>query len=169
MKLTATILIFFTTLNSFVCFNTLIFFSKQEAKTIIAQNAEDLKLIKIPLNKIAQFNDNEFWYDNQLYDVAKKQIVKDTLYAYLYHDKDEQNVLSIIACFFDANNTNVFTSPSGSSTLKIIHGTAFQQYIFYSNNFLLKYNLNNKKFFSKEIFFSITTIFDVPTPPPRIG
>ncbi len=171
MKLTAAILLLLITFSSFFYYgyyNALVFHAKEEAREAVADdNAKDLKLIKIPLKIASQNNEDEIWYDHQLYDIAKREIIKDTVYEYLYHDKVEQNLLTEIGAFFRSNDDSFIPALPGTPVLKCIHTVPDQVYIFYSSVSALKYVSTLSQIFSEKKYHILSKISEVLTPPPR--
>ena len=81
----------------------MLFKSKGEAarSVIVAENKHTFLVYKVSAKQNEAYNDDEVWINGKLYDVAERKIVNDTLYLSLYHDTDEENVLSVISDFFN--------------------------------------------------------------------
>jgi hypothetical protein len=172
MKLTAAILlmlIMFSSLFYYGYYNALVFHVKQEAREAIADgdNAKDLKLIKIPLKIASQNDEDEIWYDHQLYDIAKREVIKDTVYEYLYHDKEEESVLAEIGAFFKSDDDSFIAALPGTPVLKCVHTVPDQVYIFYSSVSVLKDRSTLAQIFSEKKYNILSKISEVLTPPPR--
>lgn len=151
-------------------FDIMLFESKEKAAHSFAAAAKDhsLKLIKFPLQLAKNYNDDELTIDGKLYDVGERETTNDTLYLSLYHDTDEEDVLSSISDFFKSDDSSVYSCsniPSFKSA-KAIFNPFF---------YLDKVHKNIFKRVSIHPFFynqsvSISSIsFDIITPPPRLS
>jgi hypothetical protein len=173
MKLTAGILLLLILFSSFYYygyFNVLVFHVKEEAKEsgIANEKAQRLTLIKIPLTKKEQYSGDEIWYNNKLYDVVETKIINDTLYKYLYHDQNEENVLSEINNFFKSDDDGFLLTSFKTSFLKKAHKIPDQLYTFNQQSLQFKYILPTKTLFSKNRNYPAYLDAEVLTPPPRI-
>jgi hypothetical protein len=171
MKLTAAILLILIVFSSLFYsgyFNALVFHAKEEAKEAMAEKngSADLTIIKIPL-KVNSSNADEIRFHGKLYDVVKREVIKDTVYEYLYHDENEENVLSEIGIFFKGDDNCFFPASSATPVLKGIHNMPNQLYTFYTSSFILKKRATVSLVFSEKKYPVLNKISKVPTPPPR--
>jgi len=158
--------------NSFFCytyFSFSIIKSKLEASAVISNAITGNTYLKIPASKLQKDESDEVWYDNKLYDVAKREYVNGIEYVYLMRDEEEQDVLARSSDYF-SNDEGVF-SDSGNkiSQQKKSQSITDKNYL---TNFL-------KKAFSPIFLLSSPTVkytfcfnsicTDVPTPPPKIS
>jgi hypothetical protein len=173
MKLTAAILLFLIIFSSLFYsgyFNALVFQAKEEAREAIAEKngTDSFKIIKIPLKINKQSNEDEIWLDHQLYDAIKKEIIRDTVYEYLYHDKNEESVLSEIGSFFKDDDDNYFPPSSDVPVFKGIHNIANQPYAFCASVTVLKDRSTLPEIFPEKKYHIQNKTCEVLTPPPRL-
>jgi hypothetical protein len=173
MKLTAAILLLLIVFSSLFYsgyFNALMFRAKEQAKEVIAAKEciDGFKIIKIPLSINKQSDEDEIWLDHRLYDIAKKEIINDTVYEYLYHDKNEENILSEIGSIFKGDEDNYFPATSATPVFKCIHKVPEQIYTFYASVSVLKDTAMLPEIFSEKKYSIQNKTSDVITPPPRI-
>jgi hypothetical protein len=141
--------------------------AKIEAAAVIANSDGETLFIKIPVAALQKDESHEAWYNNKLYDVAKRESANDTEYVYLIRDEDEQNVLN--------DNSEYFKNDVGVSLDSGYKASPQKKSLSLSdNNYVVS---AVKKIFpcdhlfksltvkNKYCFTSICT--DVPTPPPR--
>lgn len=137
-------------------------------KAAVAIQNHSLKLVKVPVSAQESYSDDEIKIDGNLYDVAKREIIGDTIYLSLYHDTDEQSIVSAIADFFKADETNITLSPNQPS-LKSVRILYNPQYDFHSLQFSLYSILNNYKNFATHSTMLSSAFCDILTPPPRLS
>ena len=173
MKVTALILfilIISSSLFYYGCFDIMLLRSKNMAMNSIA-NAEhnhSLTLFKVPVSQQAAYSDDEIRIEGNLYDVSERKISNDTLYLSLYHDIDEQSILTAIGDFFKADDTAMSPFPN-SSSLKNVRIIYNPQYYFDNLQFSLQPVVNkNKKTLDHTPILSLA-FYDILTPPPRLS
>ena len=170
--ITVLILLILISINSFFYFgyyDAILLNSKAAAASAIAKcgAGNNLLLIKIPLSQKEKFAQHEIWYQHNLYDIVKRESVHDSVYIYLYHDNDEENVLSEIADFFQPDAYNYLALLPGASVLKSFHNFADTQYLHLKGWLLSSYNTSLKNYFKHKQFALPHTVFEVNTPPPK--
>lgn len=69
-----------------------------EAKENISKQLANnhLNIIKIPCNNHNVISGNELWFNDKLYDVAKTELIHDSIYYYVLEDQQEQETLENI-------------------------------------------------------------------------
>ena len=98
MKFIATLLIFVLSISStlyYLSFEISLFKDKIESNCILSSLCEKnkLEIIKTPLKNYKDDSESEIWNNGNLYDVAEKKLINDTMYIYVYRDKDEEDLL----------------------------------------------------------------------------
>jgi len=122
MKLTA--IIFFITILVNTCYYGIYQFgvvlAKYDSEKAIQQleNKNRLLQFKVSLQDAKKYSDNEIWYQNQLFDIAKREVNQDSLCLYLYHDAGEQNFINAITDFFRVENISSVPRDSKGFYLK---------------------------------------------------
>jgi hypothetical protein len=141
--------------------------AKIEALGAIANCDVEKTSIKIPVAELQKDESDEAWYNNKLYDVAKRESVNDTEYIYLLRDEEEQDVLNDNSDYFK-NDPGAFLS-SGyrlNSQKKAPVITDDNYFISAEKNIsFFGYLFKPPTVKNKYCFISFCT--DVPTPPPR--
>ncbi len=151
-------------------FDFMLLYSKHIATRgmMAAESNSSLAVIKVPLNQQDAYNDDEIRIDGNLYDVGKREIINDTLFLSLYHDTDEQDILSEISEFFKSDDVWVSTFPT-RSTLKNVRIIYNPQYCFHTLLFSFQSGtLSNIGSLCNTTFIS-SAFSDVITPPPRLS
>jgi hypothetical protein len=143
--------------------------SKRAAIEAIARTGDknNLQLVKIPLSEKDKYIKHEMWYQHELYDVVKKEVANDSVYIYLYHDNDEENILSEIAGFFQCDVNNNYTAFPGCPVLKSMHTITDLHYLFFALQLLLKPGALYKKLHTNQYCALSTTAHKVNIPPPK--
>ena len=172
MKITALILLILIICSSvfyYGYFDIMLLCSKNRATQGIAtaKYNHSLKLIKVPLNQQDAYSNDEMRIDGNLYDVGEREVVNDTLYLSLYHDSDEQSVLSAISDYFKADDVCRSFFPH-SSSLKNVRFLYNPQYLFHSLQFSFSIKTNKNKPFLNNTMFIASLFCDIITPPPRL-
>jgi hypothetical protein len=91
--------------------------------------SQQSELLKIRVSDLDKDESDEVWFNDELFDVVKRESIHDTMYVYVARDKDEQDVLESI---FDHFRTDNHLLPAGSnkvSRIKNIHRAIDLQYI----------------------------------------
>ncbi len=173
MKITAfllLILIIGSSVFYYGYFDIMLLYSKHRASCGVAaaKHNSSFNVIKVPLNQQDAYSGDEIRIDGNLYDVGKREIINDTLFLSLYHDTDEQDILSEISDFFKADDVSVSEFPK-SSSLKNVRIIYNPQYCFHALLFSFQTGTHaNTGFFYNTIFIS-SAFSDVITPPPRLS
>ena len=168
----ASILLLVIFCNSFfyyTYFSVSVIKAKFEASAAIGNSAIDNKYLKIEVAKLQKDESDEVWYDNKLYDVAKRESVNGAEYVYLLRDEEEQDVITKNNDYFK-NDTGIFLG----SNDKLSPQKKSQSIT--DNNYITTYS---KKIFRpirllrpptvKYTFCFNSICTDVPTPPPKQG
>ena len=171
--ITVLILLSLISINSFIYFgyyDARLLNSKEAAARAITKsvNKNNFLLIKIPLSQKEKFSQLEIWYQHNLYDVATREFVHDSIYIYLYHDNDEENVLTEIADFFQPDACDYFALFPGAPVLKSVHYFPDTQYLYLKEWLLSSCKISFKKSLTHKEFTLPHTVFEVNTPPPRV-
>ena len=174
MKATASILLILVISSSlfYYCyFDAMLFNSKELASqsVIAAENNHSLTVCKIPASQQAAYSDDEVWINRKLYDIAERKIINDTLYLSLYHDADEESVLSVISDFFNPDEKNSVTTPSNAPLLKSIRFIPNPLYTFDPPGSTAKYYALSHTTFIRNAEMTSLIFYDIATPPPRLS
>ncbi len=105
--------------------------SHTKAKNALSQLSakQQSELLKIRVSDLDKDESDEVWFNDELFDVVKRESIHDTVYVYVARDKDEQDILESI---FDHFRTDNRLMPAGSnkiSRIKNIHRAIDLQYI----------------------------------------
>ena len=174
MKIAASILLLFligSSLFYYGYFDVMLFRSKEKATHSVAaaEHNHSLRLFKISASEQDKYNNDEVRINGDLYDVGDREIINDTLYMSLYHDTDEQNVLTDITDFFKADDATVISVIPGKPSLNSVRVVLNPQYYFESLPIFLKLPSNNiTSFFNRNSLISLH-FFDIITPPPQLS
>jgi hypothetical protein len=57
-------------------------------------------ILKVPAGELQRDESDEVWYNNELYDVAERDRINDTVYVFLLRDEEEQHVLTLNENYF---------------------------------------------------------------------
>jgi hypothetical protein len=142
--------------------------AKIQARAALENVTDEKTYLKIPCSQLQKDESDEVWYNNTLYDVAKRQSINGTEYIYIVRDENEEDILKRDGDFFK-NDTGIFLNTSGYrlNPQKKLQPTS-------DNNYLIN---SSKKIFSpmcalrpravNYMFFFPSISTEVPTPPPR--
>jgi hypothetical protein len=100
--------------------------------------------------------------------VVERKIVKDTLYLSLYHDTDEESVLSVISDFFNPDEKSSLTPFPNIRLLKSIKLIPNPLYTLDILNFRLAAYLTGYLQILKNPDYVPLIFYDITTPPPRL-
>ena len=139
------------------------FEAKENLSKELATN--HLKVIKIPYTGHNIISGNELWYSEKLYDIAKTELINDSIYYYVLEDQQEQETLENI---YEHFNTEFQVTKSLDPKLNV-HKASVR----FSNIYC--FNLCRQKYyqdisFSKNQFrqdYYVTHSCKVLTPPPE--
>jgi hypothetical protein len=174
MKLTAAILLVIITGSSlfyYGYFDAMIVHSKHKAaqSVITAENNHTLKLFKVSAKQQDKYSDDEIWVNGDLYDVAERKIIQDTLYVSLYHDADEESILSVITDFFKTDDNTYVSAFPNAPVLKSVKVIYNPLYTVDSFDFLLQVNAISYVRFIKNSGNTSLPFYEIITPPPRLS
>lgn len=139
------------------------FEAKENLSKELATN--HLKIIKIPSTSQNIISGNELWYNEKLYDVAKTELINDSIYYYVLEDQQEQETLENICEHF---NTEFQVTKSLDPKLNIHKANVRVTNIYCFNFCRQKYYQNIS--FSKNQFLQdkyVSYSCKVLTPPPE--
>ena len=134
-----------------------------------AKHSHRLRLFKVPANQQSKYTGDEVTINGNLYDVGEREIISDTLYISLYHDADEQGVLSVITDFFKADDASAVSAFPDRPSLKNIRIVFNPQYYFDVASFSLKAFGGCYKNYPDNISQLSIPAYDIITPPPRLS
>lgn len=153
-----------TLCNSFLYY-TYFSFSIIKAKIEAADKIGNAECIRVRVAALQKDESGEAWYNNKLYDVAKRESVKDTEWVYLMRDEEEQNMLAQTSDFFQ-NDWSGFLEGKTSLQKKALHINYEDYLLSYSGRLQLTICLNVPPISGYKLdYFSIGT--DLPSPPPK--
>jgi len=172
MKIAAFVLLLLILTSSLLYygyFDIMLLQSKEKAMHSIAAASynHSLRLYKIPASQKDAYSDDEVTINGNLYDVGEREIVNDTLYVTLYHDTDEENLLSLITNFFKTDDGTSVSSFPNRSTLKNIRIVYNPQYYFDAIVFSLQSHSNCYSRFINNTALNSLPYYDIVTPPPQ--
>lgn len=102
----------------------------------------------------------EFRYNNEMYDVVKAEIKKNTVTYYCIHDKDEKELTQVFDTLVRNNSST--NKKSDINSLKEL-----SKYNYHTNNLLiLNQNACLQNLFIKDLYISIHR--DINLPPPKL-
>ena len=139
------------------------FEAKENLSRELATN--HLKIIKIPSTSHDVISGDELWFNDKLYDVAKTELINDSVYYYVLEDQQEQETLENI---YEHFNTEFQVTKSLDPKLNL-HKASVR----FSNIYC--FNLCRQKYY-QDIFLSknqfrqdnyVTYSCKVLTPPPE--
>ncbi len=170
MRKIASILLLIIFCNSFFYYSYFSFSvikAKFEASSVIGNAAAGNTYLKVQVANLQKDESDEVWYDNKLYDVAKRESINDTAYVYLLRDEDEQDIITQGSDYFK-NDNGIFLSNgrqlsqqrkslSITDNLYIIRSTGK---IIYPTSLLMPPTV-------KHIFNFTSLCTAVPAPPPK--
>lgn len=143
--------------------------AKLEAVVAIGNMRPEKVYFKIRSAELQKDESDEVWYDNKLYDVAKRESVNGTEYVYLMRDEEEQDVLTKNSEYFKNDtginiDTGCTLNPQkkNQSITDNHYITAFSKKIFYNNDALADPVIKCKTGLS-------SICAEVITPPPRLS
>lgn len=85
--------------------NIKLFLTHKTSKNALANfSAQQSEFQKIATNDLDKDESDEVWFKGQLFDVVKRERIKDTEYVYVAPDKEEQDVLDIIFDHFQSDD-----------------------------------------------------------------
>ena len=134
----------------------------------LLENQHRLQLVKIPVQAAQQYNSNEIWYQHQLYDVANRKTIGDTVYFYLYHDQEEQNILSKLDNLLRSEDNTLIPSSEKIIHFKHIGKIQDQSYPYSARLPLQRTDFYATQFISAGDGDLDTSMAEVPTPPPKM-
>jgi hypothetical protein len=174
MKITAFVLLLLILTSSLLYygyFDVMLLQSKEKAMHSIAAAAYDhsLRLYKIPASQKDAYSDDEVTINGNLYDVGEREIINDTLYITLYHDTDEQNVLSLITDFFKTDDGTSVSSFPNRPALKNIRIIYNPQYYFDALSFSLQCYSKCYSGFINNTALNSLPYYDIIVPPPQLS
>jgi hypothetical protein len=142
--------------------------AKIQARAALGNVTDEKTYFKIPCAQLQKDESDEVWYNNKLYDVAKRESINGTGYIYLVRDENEQDILTRNSDFFK-DDTGIFLNTAGYklNPQKKLQPTSDNNYIINSSKkiFYPTYVLRPRADSYAFCFLYICT--DVPTPPPK--
>jgi len=173
LKVIATVLLALLMLNSFFyCLycNICIWQREAEVKEMVAdQNfGGAVTIVKIPSASTGSELEtkDELWYNKSLYDVIKRQVVKDTLYVYMVADEEEENFVNRIDAFITAGDECCYNSACTVHTEKTTVKIISQHYTCTSLPGSFFRHANTKHFGLMQPYICLVA-GEIITPPPR--
>ena len=149
----------------------MLFNSKEQAtqSVIAAEKSHSLAVYKVAANQQDNYKDNEVWVNGKLYDVAERKIIKDTLYLSLYHDSDEESILSVITNFFNPDEKSFSSLSQNGPLLKSIRAIPNPVYTLDISHFrLISYATGYLRFLKNPD--NVPLIYsDITSPSPRLS
>jgi len=140
-----------------------------EAAKAVAAAGNEIKglVVKVSAKNLQKDEVEEVWYNNRLYDVVKREKLKDTMYVFLVADDDEQNVLDIGAGYFQKNEANT-TAGNCSQLLNKKDSFKFDDnYISYPPSPEIVYFFISLPLTVNDILIHLLNESEVPNPPPE--
>ena len=139
------------------------FEAKENLSKELATN--HLKIIKIPSTSHNVISGDELWYNEKLYDVAKTELINDSVYYYVLEDQQEQETLENI---YEHFNTEFQVTKSLDPKLNLHKASVRVSNIYCFNLCRQKYYQGisfPKNQFSQDNY--VTYFCKVLTPPPE--
>jgi hypothetical protein len=168
-----TILIFlFNSIGYFVVFKCVQFNIKTDIKNTIKSRLDlkDLILIKIPGksgnsdNKLIRWKEeNEFWFEGSLYDVARQEIKGDTIYYYCINDSRETQLFTGLDKQVDEQLNNPARTNQYGKVFKFFKD---HTYLFFGSLFPVFYTDTNPLNNLTNIHY-LSYLPDTDSPPPE--
>jgi len=174
MKIIAAILFFLIVTSSlfyYGYFDAVLLHSKEKARQNItaAEDRQTLKRFKISVKEKDKYNDDEAWINGELYDIAERKTEGDSISLYLYHDADEESILSEIGDFFKPDDNTFIASSPDIPVFKSVRIIPNPQYILYALDFSLRRDPASHEISLTRQSYQCSQVFDVPIPPPKIS
>jgi hypothetical protein len=172
MKIVALVLLFVISVNSFLCYLYLhvsMIQVKSEAGELISQleDYDQPGLIKIPSYSLEKDESDEVWYQGKLYDVAKREMIRDTEYVYILHDQDEEDLLQDMSSYFTMDGNQVSLHPAMISGYRNIRAFVNQQYVTGNSKTSSIYKVFHKRLSLAKAYELPAFSSEVITPPPK--
>ncbi len=170
MKKVATILSLIIFCNSFFYYSYFSFSilkAKIEAVVAISNLDGHTKLIKVSTKELQKDESDEVWYNNKLYDVAKRESASGTEYVYLMRDEDEQDILNDNSDYFKNDSGFYLGDGYRPSLQKKSPCTTDYKYVIEATKKLLSYSRSSTFLSANDKYCFCSVNADVPTPPPR--
>jgi len=140
--------------------------SIQERKA--PQQKASYHVLRIPVQESARYTDAELWYRGELYDVVHRTICGDSLILELYHDQEEQSVLSSFDELFKlGDGGGLAASPEKKCKANNIYKV--QDQIFPSGSAPWMLGVRGSRCYLGYCGRPIWFACDVPSPPPKIS
>ncbi len=147
--------------------------TKEEMRETLTDNDEtqDLIVVKVPYvnGKIEEkdfelIDEDEFRYEGKMYDIARTEIKDNAIYFYCLNDKKEDAIdLALVKHIQNNVNDNSATGKKSNSILKNLI-KIYLPITGLSGSFSSSENDNS---YAGRTFQTLTTVFDVASPPPR--
>jgi hypothetical protein len=145
--------------------------ARLEAARKIADMGEgrSAMLLKVPENKLQKDESDEVWYENKLYDVVKRAVIRDTQFVFLLRDEEEQDILNTGSNYFK-NDENVFQNKNANliSVKKISFGVDYNYIAHLSEKIIADHFIHIPPTVKNKFYYASMST-DVPSPPPRQG
>src|SRR5579863_2718612 len=74
--------------------------AKRHAAMVIHKEDDAETYLRVPLSSIGDPDEDELWYRGNLYDVVKRACIHDTVYLYMYRDREEEDLTTDCSDFF---------------------------------------------------------------------
>lgn len=124
------------------------------------------QVLRIPVQESPKYTDAEIWYRGELYDVMKRKSCGDSLILELYHDQEEQSVLSSFDELFKlGDGGGLAASPEKKCKANNIYKV--QDQIFPSGSAPWMFGVLRSPCYPGYCRRPIWFACDVPSPPPK--
>ena len=147
--------------------------TKHEMKEAVKENDEDegLVVIKLPYKdgKIREkdfelVDEDEFMYRGQMFDIARTEIKDNVIYFYCLNDKKEDTLNSALVNHIQNNTTgNNAAEKKSNSVIKSL----IKNYLPTPDISSAFSSSGNEGKYAGETYPTLTTIFDIASPPPK--
>jgi hypothetical protein len=124
-------------------------------------------LFKVPEKLLTQDDSDEVWYDNDLYDVVKRETLHDSEFVYLLRDEDEQDILMANTCFFMNDSGGFSGNAYHLCAPKKINPITDESYIPGIIKRMSRFHPFFLPLIGKKQFYHSSVFADVPEPPPK--
>ena len=141
--------------------------AKWHAATVIHTDDATENYLRVNSSSVVDPDADELWYRGKLYDVAKRELVHDTLYLYLYRDREEEDLTTDCGDFI-RNETGLsgtwsFEAGHKNSSLNLPNF----KYILPDVQRLSWSDQSLKKEYPDQSFLLASVVAEVLIPPPK--